>query len=166
MSNHPGGIESWRKDNPWSVPMSENLPPIVAKLFEMMKEEQQGKFIRIAEILAEDNNDIDYVGRVKAFVNSGLWINDLRKKAQQSAGRSFCTLCHLDPWFNNMLFNYRVKGSKMPEKVVLLDFQLSGYTSPGNDLAYFLLTSTTPEFRKEHLVSALWEEQSFIWFNI
>ena len=154
MSNHPGGIESWRKENPWSVPVSENLPPIVVKLFEMMKDQQREKFIRIAEVLAEDSSEIDYVGRVKAFVDSGLWIDELRKLAQQSDGKSFCTLSHLDPWFNNMLFHYGVKGSTVAEKVVLLDFQLSSYTSPGNDLAYFLLTSTTSELRREHLVSS------------
>ena len=153
MSNYPGGIESWRKDNPWSVTLFQDLPPIVTTIMEMMKEEQKEKFIRIAEILAEDSNGIDYIGRVKAFVNSGLWMDDLRKKAQQVSGKTFCTLNHLDPWFNNMLFNYGENSSKVPEKVVLLDLQVSGYTSPGNDLAYFMLTSTTPEFRHENLVS-------------
>ena len=154
MASYPGGFESWRNDNPWSVPMSQSLPPDVAKLFKMMKDEQRGKLIRIAEILAEDSNEIDYVGRFQAFVDSGLWIDELRKRAEQSDGKSFCTLTHLDPWFNNMLFHYGVKGSNEPEKVVLLDFQLAGYTSPGNDLAYFLLTSTTSELRREHLVSS------------
>ena len=69
MSNYPGGIESWRKDNPWSVTMFQDLPPIVTTIIEMMKEEQKEKFIRIAEILAEDSNGIDYIGRVKAFVD-------------------------------------------------------------------------------------------------
>ena len=52
-----------------------------------------------------------------------------------------------------MLFNFETSTSTHPKKVLLLDFQLSAFTNPGNDLAYFLLTSTTPEFRAEHLDS-------------
>jgi hypothetical protein len=40
MNNYPGGVEAWRKDHPWSVPMSENPPEIVMALFEMMREDQ------------------------------------------------------------------------------------------------------------------------------
>jgi hypothetical protein len=59
----------------------------------------------------------------------------------------------IDPRFNNMLFNFETSTSTNPKKVLLLDFQLSAFTHPGNDLAYFLQTSTTPEFRAEHLDS-------------
>jgi hypothetical protein len=59
----------------------------------------------------------------------------------------------IDPRFNNMLFNFETATSTQPKKVLLLDFQLSAFTHPGNDLAYFLLTSTTPEFRADHLDS-------------
>jgi hypothetical protein len=49
-------------------------------------------------------------------------------------GRPFQTLCHLDPWFNNMLFHYGESDSGNPDKVLMLDFQLSAFTNPGNDL--------------------------------
>ena len=39
MNNYLGGVEAWRKDHPWSVPMSENPPEIVMALFEMMRED-------------------------------------------------------------------------------------------------------------------------------
>ena len=63
----------------------------------------------------------------------------------------FSTLSHLDPWFNNMLFKYD-GASTDPQDVLLLDFQIASYTHPGNDLAHFLMTSTTTKFRNEHLV--------------
>ena len=70
----------------------------------------------------------------------------------QKPKEPFSTLSHLDSWFNNMLFRYE-EGTKNPIEVLLLDFQIVSYTHPGNDLAHFLMTCTTPGFRKEHLVS-------------
>jgi hypothetical protein len=58
------------------------------------------KFLRIAEILEEENPETDYVARVKAFIASGAWIHEFRSKANSTKGRPFCTLCHLDPWYS------------------------------------------------------------------
>ena len=124
----------------------------------MMKPDLQKKFIRISEILQEEypDNGIDYVKHAKSFIESNIWIDDLRARSQLVPDRPFTTLCHLDPWFNNMLFNYAGNGhAEITEKVLLLDFQLSADTNPGNDLTYFLLTSTTPAFRVQHLDSVL-----------
>lgn len=77
---------------------------------------------------------------------------EMRAKAQQPRGK-FVTLTHLDPWFNNMLFQHDDKSQ--PTDVLLLDFQLVGIAHPGNDLVYFLVTSTTPEVRKDHLEDIL-----------
>jgi len=133
-----------------------NPPEILKNFMNMMKEEQKKKFLKTAEILQQNPTDgIDYVTPITKFVEGNLWVDDFRRKAHSSEGRPFLTLCHLDPWFNNMLFNYGSNTKECPEQVLLLDFQLSGITNPGNDLAYFLLTSTTPEFRAEHLDSVL-----------
>ncbi len=59
---------------------------------------QMAKFLRLAEILEEENPETDYVARVKSFLASGAWIHELRSKANSSKGRPFNTLCHLDPW--------------------------------------------------------------------
>ena len=139
-----------------SVPMSVDPPEILITFMNMMKEDQTKKFLKTAEILQQNPTEgIDYVTPITRFCESGLWVDDLRRKSQVSKGRPFVTLNHLDPWFNNMLFNYGSNTKECPDQVLLLDFQLSGITSPGNDLVYFLLTSTTPEFRAKHLDSVL-----------
>ena len=138
--------------------MAVDPPAIMAKFMAMMKDDQKKKFLRVAEILKEENPDsgFDYVKHVLAFFEKNIWVEDLRKKSQLTEGRPFTTICHLDPWFNNMLFHYGDNGDPhKPAKVLLLDFQLSAYTIPANDLTYFLLCSTTPAFRKEHLDSVL-----------
>ncbi len=77
---------------------------------------------------------------------------EMRGKAQHPRGK-FVTLAHLDPWFNNMLFKHDDQNE--PTDVLLLDFQLVGLSHPGSDLVYFLITSTTKEFRKHHFDEVL-----------
>ncbi|XP_058055650.1 uncharacterized protein LOC131207058 [Anopheles bellator] len=63
---------------------------------------------------------------------------------------SFNVLNHNDIWVNNMMFRYgREKGNL--EDVLLLDYQLSFYGSPGLDLNFFLFGSLTPEVRSTHM---------------
>ena len=59
------------------------------------------------------------------------------------------TICHGDPWFNNMMFKYK-DGNKFDD-ILFIDFQIVGYTSPGLDLVYFLGSSTTGDLRKKYL---------------
>ncbi|KAG6798994.1 hypothetical protein HZU73_05797 [Apis mellifera caucasica] len=48
----------------------------------------------------------------------------------------FCVLNHGDCWINNMMFKENEKGQ--PIDVLLVDYQMSVYTSPAIDLLYFL----------------------------
>jgi len=59
------------------------------------------------------------------------------------------TICHGDPWFNNMMFKYK-DGDKLDD-ILFIDFQIVGYTSPALDLVYFLGSSTTGDLRKKYL---------------
>jgi len=59
------------------------------------------------------------------------------------------TICHGDPWFNNMMFKY--KDDTKLDDIVFIDFQIVGYVSPALDLAYFLAASTTGELRRNYL---------------
>lgn len=54
----------------------------------------------------------------------------------------FCVLNHGDCWINNMMFRENEKGQ--PIEHVLVDYQMSVYTSPAIDLIYFL--NICPEF--------------------
>uniref|UniRef100_A0A182XXH1 CHK kinase-like domain-containing protein n=1 Tax=Anopheles stephensi TaxID=30069 RepID=A0A182XXH1_ANOST len=61
----------------------------------------------------------------------------------------FNVLNHNDIWVNNMLFSYG-KGTGVKD-VLLLDYQLSFFGSPGVDLNFFLYGSLRPEVRAAHL---------------
>ena len=119
------------------------------------------------------------------MMDKGIWIDELRCELHEYK-EPFCTICHLDPWFNNMLFQFKEiksdngKVELGPEDALLLDLQIMAYVQPGNDLAHFLMTSTTPELRKNHLdevlhhyhdkllkiVADLGEDLSFYTFDI
>ncbi|XP_050079391.1 uncharacterized protein LOC126567204 [Anopheles maculipalpis] len=61
----------------------------------------------------------------------------------------FNVLNHNDIWVNNMMFSY---GAETGVKdVLLLDYQLSFFGSPGVDLNFFLYGSLRPEVRAAHL---------------
>ena len=51
------------------------------------------------------------------------------------------------------LLKYDEEGVLMD--ILLLDFQVTAYCNVGNDLAHFMLCSTTKEFRDEHLKAML-----------
>jgi hypothetical protein len=49
----------------------------------------------------------------------------------QKPKEPFSTLCHLDPWFNNMLFHYN-DGSSDPDDCLLLVSTLFSFISTEN----------------------------------
>ncbi|XP_076374821.1 uncharacterized protein LOC117220611 [Megalopta genalis] len=53
----------------------------------------------------------------------------------------FCVVNHGDCWINNIMFKENEKGE--PVDLRMVDYQLSGYSSPAIDLIYFL--NTCPE---------------------
>ncbi|XP_076388321.1 uncharacterized protein LOC100883549 isoform X2 [Megachile rotundata] len=58
----------------------------------------------------------------------------------------FCVLNHGDCWINNMMFRENEKGQ--PLENILVDYQMSVYTSPVIDLIYFL--NICPEFKVKY----------------
>lgn len=60
---------------------------------------------------------------------------------------------HGDCWTNNMLFQYDEGGK--PTTVCLVDLQCTRVCCIMTDIVYYLYTSTTTEFRKEHLEEML-----------
>lgn len=65
---------------------------------------------------------------------------------------AYKVLNHGDIWINNIMFTYNEAGH--PVDLVLIDFQMSFYTSPGIDFNYFFCTSPqneVREHRRDHL---------------
>ncbi|XP_069701095.1 uncharacterized protein [Periplaneta americana] len=72
--------------------------------------------------------------------------------SKRDEGR-FNVLTHDDLWINNIMF----RGY---DDVRLIDFQVSHFTSPGNDLQFFVCTSAADEVRKGHITTLLQEYHS------
>lgn len=78
-----------------------------------------------------------------------MWSND----ATSSNETPFRTILHGEPWHGNVLFQYKLDPDQIayPFTAALGDLQSCTYGRPGSDIAHFLLTSTTREFRKKYL---------------
>ena len=157
IQKYPGGKKSFLADHPWLVPLSQRMPDDLESMAESAKESNMENFLLIASLIQEDNpGGQDYVGAVDRLGARMSQRVDRLKEASEKEKEPFSTICHLDPWFNNMLFRYGGESSgDDPEDVILLDFQSSGYCHPGNDLAHFFLNSTTGDFRRRHLLDLL-----------
>ncbi|XP_073819742.1 uncharacterized protein [Musca autumnalis] len=60
----------------------------------------------------------------------------------------FNVLNHGDLWVNNIMFQYNEDGSV--KETYFIDFQLGRYSSPAQDLQYFLYSSTNIEIKLKH----------------
>ncbi|XP_017048410.1 uncharacterized protein LOC108093017 [Drosophila ficusphila] len=75
------------------------------------------------------------------------------ERSQAPQENEIKVLNHGDLWVNNMLFKYDTQ--QKPQDLILIDFQLSVWGSPGIDLNYFFYTSLTLEVlrhRRPHLL--------------
>ena len=59
--------------------------------------------------------------------------------AKESINEPFASICHMDFWVNNMMFAYDASG--LPDRVKMVDFQLTEIGSPIRDLLFFVYTS-------------------------
>lgn len=60
-------------------------------------------------------------------------------------------LNHGDLWTTNVLFKYSANGDI--ERVKLIDYQLTRYTSPASDVTFFIWTSGNNDVREKHQMS-------------
>jgi len=71
----------------------------------------------------------------------------LRLLSKELAGK-FYVLNHGDSWNNNLFYS---NGDNVkPQKIYLLDWQLTRCASPGLDIAYYLMSSTNKQVRERY----------------
>ncbi|XP_065354514.1 uncharacterized protein LOC135948985 [Calliphora vicina] len=79
------------------------------------------------------------------LISTNTTMIDAFYKAAKPNPNEFNVLNHGDCWSNNVMFQYDAFG-KIKE-TYLIDFQMSKYGSPAQDLFYFLLSSTKYEIK-------------------
>ena len=75
----------------------------------------------------------------------------------QDQEKPFLSVCHGQPWAGNVYFHYEkdCNGELVPVEALFTDLQSCTYGRTGQDIAHFLVSSTTREFRKNHLENIL-----------
>ncbi|XP_060532512.1 uncharacterized protein LOC132705722 [Cylas formicarius] len=147
-------LESYGKYHALSFVMRDQQPDIFQKLSEMecvwsafaasetfppmLKEVEK----HLYQIL-EDSNEMEMLKKFKARFTGDFeqtWKNLTTAYEEQSV------ITHGDCWNNNFMFKYDPADvTKLaPEKVVMLDFQISKLASPVLDLAYHICAVITP----------------------
>nr|XP_016930809.2 uncharacterized protein LOC108010454 [Drosophila suzukii] len=99
--------------------------------------------------------DDPYRIRLEAYFARGSYFELLLPLVSGSNCEPFAVICHGDCWNNNILYK-RAEGGDL-EDVRLIDWQLMRYASPVTDLAYFLFTCTSRDFRQRYLKNMLEE---------
>merc|ERR1711892_1534686 len=94
-----------------------------------------------------------YVKRLESVLDKHQDMNNAALSVREKQQYKLQTICHSDPWFNNMMFQYGPNNTV--EQAMFIDFQIASYHSPTLDLAYFMTSSTTGEFRRQHLSHVL-----------
>lgn len=86
------------------------------------------------------------------------WLDGMRKQTLADK-TGFMSLCHGQPWAGNVYFSFdspsESERKPIPTDCVFADFEACAIGKTGYDVAHFLLTSTTREFRKNHLDNVL-----------
>ena len=161
LNNHPDGPEGWLKENSYVKTMSLKLKELGQEKENEMNEALKELFlpenvIKRCEWLEKAKDDKKYSKWMKSVFENGVTIPELRKSLHEpKSGRvTINTINHMDLWFNNILAKYDEENDEL-EDVLVLDFQNCGYCNVGYDLAFFMLTSTTKEFRVKYLDQVL-----------
>ncbi|XP_040566986.1 uncharacterized protein [Lepeophtheirus salmonis] len=141
FQKYPGGFTEWKKNNFFSE-------TIQSDNFDKYTDAMLNGFYNLLEDLrngSENDSTIQcFETSLKDFFEerpNDISIPVKMKMALYDSRSEFKTLCHGDPWFNNMLFKYDNDG--IVKDVILLDMQLVYSGNIGSDLASFLLSSVT-----------------------
>ena len=148
VESHPRGPEGWLEDNPWAVPLSQGKNEKYEKWQEGTKMQTFRNFMMMMEKIQEGDESLGFPQRLEKVAKGVDYrLSNLRYVTQNRSSfcfvlslshdrtfserprfDDFCTLCHMDTWFNNMLFRY--SDNKVPNAALLLDFQFVAFCNP------------------------------------
>ncbi|KAI9562119.1 hypothetical protein GHT06_013084 [Daphnia sinensis] len=128
----PSSYEIFRKDPNYINPAIVYRTIVLPQYIKVLRHFQQGE---VADWLDGLLPDLEKIWNWESFMDSG----------------PLTCLLHGDSWNNNILFRYPSETSNEPEEMVLIDWQIARFGHPSHDLGYFLFSSTSSNFRKQHL---------------
>ncbi|KAM7346423.1 pinkman isoform 1-T2 [Cochliomyia hominivorax] len=100
----------------------------------------------------DKKNEQMYWNRLNEYFKSDTFYNLMLSLLDAKSSEPYAVICHGDCWINNVMFKY--KNSKVVD-ARLIDWQIMRYSSPIIDLLYFIMSSTTREFRQQHFQETL-----------
>jgi len=111
--------------------------------FEKMNE-TSSKIYR--DCMLKYKNGEKYIGKMNKFQDSFIYL--LRDMVKIDPD-NFNVLNHGDLWCNNIMFQYNENDNNNNDinEVYFVDYQISKYGSPSNDLYYFLISSTSLDIK-------------------
>lgn len=90
------------------------------------------------------------------ILNDANQVYDIMHKISADTDKLyFPCIIHGDFWLNNILIKYDNGDKTKPVDLKFIDFQMTRYSNIFVELNYFIMCSTTPEFRKNHLEQVL-----------
>jgi len=111
------------------------------EVFETMSKKSNDMMLECFKEYEDNEEYADKLPRlVETLVDKSISLAEIDHK-------EFNVLNHGDSWLNNLMFQYDSSG-KLKE-TLLVDFQVSKYGSPVNDLYYFLISSTQLDIKVE-----------------
>jgi len=148
LSQYEGGLEQAKKDFSmffWTFNDLVDWDKEIGPFRDMGNNAQRTMF----KGFDDEGTDGKYEGFLENIIEKHLDIGTAAMKVRDQETYKLKTICHGDPWFNNMMFKY--KDGKKLDDIIFIDFQLVGYVSPTLDLVYFLASSTTGQLREKYL---------------
>ncbi|XP_059079718.1 uncharacterized protein LOC131877903 [Tigriopus californicus] len=158
LAQHPRGPTGWIEDNPWirKEDQERKEKPQTVHIDETDADGFRSRLMAMAARAIKSQTENNK--RVDQYLERQNWLDDLRQEmwSNESASSNqipFRTILHGEPWHGNVLYQYKKDPDQLdyPFTAALGDLQSCTYGRPGSDIAHFLLTSTTREFRKKYL---------------
>lgn len=148
VDKYEGGVDKVMKDFDlffWKFEDMIDWEKEVAPFRDVGNDQQRSMFKGIDE----KNPGKNFVGILEKVIAEHGDLGTLAMKVRDKQSYKLKTICHGDPWFNNMMFMYNDDGKL--KDILFIDFQMMGYMSPALDLVYFLAASTTGDLRRSYM---------------
>ncbi|XP_055602306.1 uncharacterized protein LOC129751066 [Uranotaenia lowii] len=123
------------------------------------KETMEQAFDKAAETLnVHETSKKEKLSKLKQ-----TFVEELKVIADIESSEPFCVVCHGDYSASNLMYSY---NGGFPNRLMMLDWQLTRYGSPALDFLHFMFLSTDESFRRHHYDNMLQTYQNALRDNL